>query len=146
MNKLLCTLGQRISLVEMHGATICMVKCKTCSHLEGKDKFLQPKIGNLWKHVGRWKTLVDGNGSKKGDHHMKKDCKHAKNDMLQVCRIGDNVLDQLYYHATLENKRNGFNSPQSCISWLRGSIVKLWGSKEVVWCFKDQKLSQKTLD
>lgn len=88
-----------------NGVTICMVKCKTCSHLEGKDKFLQPKIGNLWKHVSHRKTLVDGNGLKNGDHHMKKDCKHVKLDSLQVGRMSDNVLDQLYHHATLEYKR-----------------------------------------
>ena len=88
-----------------NGVTFCMVKCKTCSHQEGKVKFLQPKIGNFRKHVSHRETLVDGNGLKIGDHHMKKNYKHAKIDRLQVRRMGDNVLDQLYHHATLKKKK-----------------------------------------
>ena len=87
------------------GQTILHNEMQTCSHIEGKDKLLQPKIVNLWKYDGRKTSLVDGNGLKKGDHYMKQDCKHAKKDKTQVGRMGNNVLDQLHYHAILDNKR-----------------------------------------
>jgi hypothetical protein len=35
-----------------------LMRCKVCSKIDGKDEMLAPKIGNLWKHVGRRKALM----------------------------------------------------------------------------------------
>ena len=99
-----------MSLVQM-GQTILHNEMQTCSHIEGKDKFLQPKIVNHnWKYDGRKTSLVDGNGLKKGDHYMKQDYKHAKKDKTQVGRMGNNVLDQLPTMQSWIIRENGFNS------------------------------------
>src|SRR5450759_5128344 len=38
---------------------ICVVKCRVCSRIDGKDKILKPKLDGLWKHAGRKKVEVD---------------------------------------------------------------------------------------
>jgi hypothetical protein len=44
-------------VVDAHGKAY-QVKCNMYTKIEGKEKFLAPKLNNHWKHNGKRKALI----------------------------------------------------------------------------------------
>jgi len=67
---------------------VLLVKSMICSIVEGKDKFLSPKLDILHKHVG-WKFFfIDFIGITFGDWYYNQESTHAKNEKF----YGGNIL------------------------------------------------------
>ena len=55
------------------------VKCAVCSTIIGKPKLMGPKWDTLSKHNGKRKATKNlGNGVKKGQWYIAKNCKHLR--------------------------------------------------------------------
>ncbi len=56
-----------------------IVRCKICSKIEHKDKFLAPKWDSLQKHVDQKIADKPMKRVKKGEWYPNNDCKHSRN-------------------------------------------------------------------
>jgi hypothetical protein len=61
-----------------------MVPCKICFLVEGKDKFLNPKLDGMQMHVGKKKALVPCPRLLVGDYYINNDSQHQRNDKVHA--------------------------------------------------------------
>jgi hypothetical protein len=84
-----------------------MVKCRSCSFVEGKEKLLAPKLDTLLKHEGQRKATTNNPGKhiKKGDVFVVKTYRHQVNLGLYSARPPLSVALQLNKVSSLERKK-----------------------------------------
>jgi hypothetical protein len=83
------------------------VKCIVCSVVNGKPKLIVPKWGNLEKHIGKRRALLDlpKKGLKKGQTYWETNNKHVKNMALFVSRKPQSVLELVHNTVVGENRQ-----------------------------------------
>jgi hypothetical protein len=71
------------------------VRCKICTKVINKEKFLTPKFDSFCKHASRKKVDSPVPSVLKGTFYYGKDCQHAKNEMPYISKNGESVLDKV---------------------------------------------------
>jgi hypothetical protein len=70
---------------------VTQVKCKVCIVIEGRNKFLVPKLDSLWKHVNQRKSTIASASVVVGDFYFLKTNQHVLNEKLYVQKGKDFV-------------------------------------------------------
>jgi hypothetical protein len=100
-------------------------RCKVYTKIEGKEKFLAPKLDNLWKHGKRRKALITiPRVCNVGEYLMNKCFVHAKNERWYVVTRNDIVLKQTCHATFGERTRYWCNFLFVSTCYLK--VGKLW--------------------
>jgi len=73
-----------------------MVRCKVCSTIEGREKFLVPKLDSLVKHFGLKKYTFAKLGFAVGQFYSCPTNTHIKNEKLVASKGRDIILAYLH--------------------------------------------------
>jgi hypothetical protein len=84
-----------------------MVRCRTCTSVDGREKLLAPKLDTLLKHEGRRRATENmvAKGLKKGEVYVLKSCRHQQNLAICVARKPTSVLRHVNIFGSLERKK-----------------------------------------
>jgi hypothetical protein len=88
---------------------MCMVKCRICSKVKGKDKLLVPKLNSLIKHSGMQKCTIARLGVVIRQYCICPTNSHVKNEKLFATRGLDTVGVQLENGVKAERKKKPSN-------------------------------------
>jgi hypothetical protein len=84
-----------------------MVKCRTYTTVDGREKLLAPKLDTLLKYEGRRRAAenMSAKGLKKGEVYVLKSCRHQHNSAIFAARKPNSILKQVNLFGTLERKK-----------------------------------------
>ena len=86
---------------------VVQVRCAICSLIKGREKLLEPKIDNLWKHA-RKRKATSGKGEEKvkaGKYYFLSNNAHVRNERAYFARHGissDTVIQMVSRDAVLK--------------------------------------------
>jgi len=84
---------------------MCMVKCRVCFKVEGRDKLLVPKLDSLIKHSRMRKCIIAKPKVVMGQYFICPTNSHVKNEKLFVARGLDTVVVQLENGGKAKRKK-----------------------------------------
>jgi hypothetical protein len=84
-----------------------MVRCRTCTMVDGREKLLATKLDTLLKHEGcrRATENMSAKGLKKGEVYVLKSCRHQQYSAIFAARKPNSILKQVNLFGTLERKK-----------------------------------------
>ena len=84
---------------------ITEVRCRICTDVEGREKFLVPKLDSLYKHAGRRKALVDIWKVRRGEHYNLGTNQQVKNERVFFAKGGQTVITKVLAGISKERRR-----------------------------------------